>query len=177
VLTSDGCISFVDVAASAFSGQLQLTFPGCRAVSFATDARANSMAVVCTDGLVRLYDLAVVRARQQGVALSPQLQRLTAAELAAGSGAAASSAGAGAVPLRERGDADNVPQPSRSTSTGKAAAAPAKGSSSTSRHQHVSAQLCVQPLDAPAAALNRHKLQDMLTQFGEFPARYRRLIW
>jgi hypothetical protein len=38
-------------------------------------------------------------------------------------------------------------------------------------------QLAARALDVPAAALNRRKLQQMLLVYGEFPARYRLLIW
>lgn len=202
VLTSDGCISFVDVTACCFSAQLQLTFPGCRATNFSTDLRANSMAVVCTDGLVRLYDLGVVRAKQQGVSLNPQLQKLQESQLSQLSatsealpvpapaasgvqhiGAVASSSGGATAPAagqqqqagrRELGDVGNIPSSSQAGARSKGGRG---GSSNVKPGSTTAEQLTVRQLAAPAAALNRRKLQEMLLMFGEFPARYRRLIW
>jgi len=187
VLTSDGCISFVDLEAGCITGRLQLTFPGCRAVSFSTDPRANTMAVVCSDGLVRVYDLGVVRAKQQGQGQFIQLQRLQPAQLqhlstaadvlptAAGSTAGGRHrpplAQAAAGPSKVLSDVGNVGRSAPAGRT-KAKAAVKSGAAGSA-----ASLFGVRQLAAPAAALNRRKLQDMLLAFGEFPARYRRLIW
>lgn len=174
VLTSDGCISFVDLEASCVAGQLQLTAPGCRALSFSTEPRANAMAVVCSDGLVRLFDLAAVRAKQQGQGQGQrkQLQQLHQQQLLQVSTSAdVLPVLAGAQPGASRvlSNVSNIDH------TGKA---PAKANAASRRAgQSTPAQLHVRQLSGPAAALNRRKLQDMLRAFGEFPSRYRQLIW
>lgn len=144
------------------------------------------MAVVCSDGLLRLYDLSVVRARQQ--ARSPtQLQRLqqlqllllsTSAEVlpaVPSKGVSAAQPAWAARHTKVLADVGNVEcsrgrggaGPSAAGSSGAAAGAAAGGSQ----------QLRVRQLGETAAALNRSKLQGILLAFGEFPARYRRLIW
>lgn len=192
VLTSDGCISFIDVHAGRCTGQLELTFPGCRALSFSTDPRANTMAVVCSDGLLRLYDLAIVRARQQQHTQRLQLQKLQEAQLlqlspAAEVIAAADSGGfsvgrskphAATQAAAARGasvltDVGNVELGSRGSRAKRPAATGRDGAAAAA----VAGQLRVRQLGEPAAALNRRKLQEMLLAFGGFPARYRRLIW
>jgi hypothetical protein len=74
-------------------------------------------------------------------------------------------------------DVANIP----AKAAGKAAKQHGKGASSgSSKSQAGSAlprQLRVSPLDVAAVALNKRKLQDMLVAYGEFPARYRQLIW
>lgn len=188
VLTSDGCISFVDLQACCITGQLQLTFPGCRAVSYSTDPRANAMAVVCSDGLVRLYDLAVVRSRQQqqqGAGVRTQLERLQEAQLQQLSASAdvfGVSSSAQKAGGRVLSDVGNVAHSKAAAAAGarkaKGAAAGPLAAGGSSAHQAAEpGQLRVRQLGAAATALNRRKLQEVLLAFGEFPARYRRLIW
>lgn len=186
MLTSDGSISFLDITAACFTAQLQLTLPGSRASSFSTDARANSMAVVCSDGLVRLYDLATVRraAQQQRSTqqvhklLEPQLQQLpagifsTAGSVNSTSGQLMGPGEPGQPPLQVLTDVANMP----ARKTGKATKLDKRALDISKPPVRVG-QLQTQPLDAAAAALNKQKLQDMLKVYGEFPARYRPLIW
>jgi hypothetical protein len=184
VLTSNGCISFVDLQKSCITGQLQL--PGCRAVSFSTDPRANTMAVVCSDGLLRLFDLAVVRAKQQAHSFV-QLKRLQEVELQqlsanadslpasskAGPSASGQSAGArGSKVLSDVGNVELGSRAGKAKGTAEPAAAGGSGGPTAAGQQ-----LHVRQLSQPAAALNRRKLQEILLAYGEFPARYRRLIW
>jgi hypothetical protein len=186
VLTSNGCISFVDLRKSCITGQLQLTVPGCRAVSFSTDPRANTMAVVCSDGLLRLFDLAAVRAKHQPHSFVhlKQLQEVELQQLPANAdslpvvsqaGPSASAQSAGARGSNVLSDVGNVQLGSRAgRAKGTAGTAAAGGSSGGAT---VGQQLHIRQLSEPAAALNRHKLQENLLAYGEFPARYRRLIW
>lgn len=186
VLTSNGCISFVDLQKSCIAGQLQLTVPGCRAVSFSTDPRANTMAVVCSDGLLRLFDLAVVRAKQQGHSFVQlkQLQEVQLQQLSTNAdslpplskaGPSASAQSAGAHGSKVLSDVGNVELGSRA-GRAKGTAAPAAAGSSSGAAA-AGQQLHVRQLSQPAAALNRRKLQEILLAYGEFPTRYRRLIW
>lgn len=186
VLTSDGCISFVDLQARVITGQLQLTVPGCRALEFSTDPRANTMAVVCSDGMLRLYDLGVVRAQQQrhSQAAQQRLQELKLQELKQLSTSAEvfpSSAQGTATGSRSRvlSDVGNV---ERSSGGGRGSAGKVKGPSrppaaGSSTGITASGQLQVRSLSGSAAEFNTHKLRDMLLVCGQFPARYRRLIW
>jgi hypothetical protein len=153
------------------------------------DARANSMAVVCSDGLARVYDLAAVRkSAQQRSGLAQQVQQLQEAQLQqlpAGAGALASSSGPGSkvgasrdvqrAPVAVLSDVVNMP----AKAAGKAAKQRGKGYSGSKGQAGaaVPGQPRVAALDAAAVALNRRKLQDMLSAYGEFPARYRQLIW
>lgn len=173
VLTSDGGICFVDVRRAALLGRLQLAHPGCRAASFATDARANRMAVACSDGAVRLFDLAAVRSRQRGALPLQQLDEAALRSLPAASGVACEGEGEG----ESRGDAGaalrevgNIapPRGARRGAGGKAARSAAGGSGPV---------LSVRSLDGAAAGLNRAKLCELLAAHGEFPPRYRALIW
>lgn len=143
------------------------------------------MAVVCSDGLLRLYDLGVVRARQPAQAQQVQVQRLQEAQLQQLSPAAEvmpvsdkggaptartkaqlAQAARGPAVLSDVGNVELGSRAGKARRPGRdgAPAAPA-------------GQLHVRQLGEPAAALNRLKLQDMLMAFGGFPARYRRLIW
>lgn len=149
-------------------GQLQLPVAGCRALSFSTDARADNMAVVCGDGAVRLFDLAAVRAQLQRAGSSVQLQRLHEAELQLLPATTGLPDEGEAPALREVG---NIPSATeRCDSKGSKRKAQAARNSDTQ-------SLSVRQLGGAAAALNRHKLQEILATFGEFPARHRRLIW
>lgn len=65
MLGGDGCILLVDVLGCSVAAALELTTPGARADSFSMDARGNVLAALCNDGTARLYDLSVVRAKQQ----------------------------------------------------------------------------------------------------------------
>jgi hypothetical protein len=156
------------------------------------DARANSMAVVCSDGLARVFDLAAVRrgAQQRG-GLAQQVQQLQEAQLQQLPGGAAvltsSSSGQSSraaasrqtqrAPVAVLSDVANIP----AKAAGKAAKQHGKGPGSGRSKPHAGSalpgQLRVSPLDGAAVALNRRKLQDMLAVYGEFPARYRPLIW
>eukprot|EP00882_Tetradesmus_deserticola_P023009 GHRQ01025034.1.p1 GENE.GHRQ01025034.1~~GHRQ01025034.1.p1 ORF type:complete len:156 (-),score=62.11 GHRQ01025034.1:140-607(-) len=154
------------------------------------DARANSMAVVCSDGLARIYDLAAVRRNAQQTSSSlqqvQQLQEAQLQQLPASAGVlTTSSSGPSSRADADKGqrgqvavlsDVINVP----AKAAGKAAKQRSKGASSGSSARAGSAlpgQLRVASLDAAAVALNKRKLQDMLSAYGEFPARYRQLIW
>jgi hypothetical protein len=159
------------------------------------DARANSMAVVCSDGLVRVYDLAAVRrGAQQHSSLAQAVQRLGEAQLQqlpASAGALATSSRTGSrvgasrdglrAPVAVLSDVVNVP----AKAAGKAAKTSKQRSKDTSTSSRgkaqaglaAASQLRVSPLDAAAVALNKRKLLDMLSTYGEFPARYRPLIW
>jgi hypothetical protein len=189
VLTSNGCISFVDLQGRCISGRLHLTAPGCRAVEFSTDPRANTMAVVCSDGLLRLYDLGVVRAQQQKHGQQPQqqnLQELTVkelqqlpatAEVLPASAQLGDAAGRSkASDTRILSDVGNL---ERSSSRGKAGKAkgPSRPPAAGSSAGVAAGQLQVRPLSGPAAALNTQKLQEVLLAYGQFPTQYRRLIW
>jgi hypothetical protein len=198
VLTGDGCISFVDFAAARLTGRLQLTFPGCRAVSFSTDARANSMAVVCSDGLARLYDLSVIHAQHTNAgrtALQQQeLQVLQAAELqlllAECQGAAqqpphhGAAAAANAVLMERTNTQTSIStalasqRHAKPTTSSSNASGSRRGAGSTCA---AGAQQLAVPPPAPASpaavSLSQRKLQDILAVYGEFPARHRHRIW
>eukprot|EP00775_Hariotina_reticulata_P010320 gene10320-10477_t len=186
VLSGDGCITFVDVLGGSCLGQLQLSFPGSRASSFSVDPRASVLAAVCSDGLVRMYDLAVVRARQQqsqpGSLLVTKLQEQQLSQLPASSEqdlstVASSSERATAIPSSSStakgvlADVVNLPASAQGCVRGKPAA--------RQKDATVAGKLVLgtKLLNNPAMYLNRRKLQELLMVYGEFPARYRQLIW
>jgi hypothetical protein len=186
VLTGDGCITFLDVLGSSCVGQLQLSFPGCRASSFSIDPRANVLAAVCSDGLVRMFDLAVVRARQQqgqrGSLPVAQLQEQQLSQLPASSEqdivrgpstpeAGAALTGSGSCETRVLNDVVNLPTSAERSAARKP---PVRKKDAAAAGKLV---LRTKLLNAPAASLNRRKLQELLMVYGEFPARYRQLIW
>jgi len=187
VLSGDGCISFVDVLGGSCLGQLQLSFPGSRASSFSVDPRADVLAAVCSDGLVRMYDLAVVRARQQqsqqGSLLVTKLQGQQLSQLPASSEqgmstVASSSERATAIPSSSSStakgvlaDVVNLPASSQRGVPGKP---PVRQKDAAVAGKLV---LGTKLLNDPAMYLNRRKLQELLMVYGEFPARYRQLIW
>jgi hypothetical protein len=156
------------------------------------DARANSMAVVCSDGLARVFDLAAVRrgAQQRGL-LAKQVQQLQeaqlqqlpagAAVLTSGSSGQSSRAAASRGMQRAAGavlsDVANIPAKAAGKAAKQQGKAPGSGSNKPQAGPALPGQLRVSPLDGAAVALNRRKLQDMLAAYGEFPARYRQLIW
>lgn len=195
VLASDGSITFVDLHAARFTAALRLSSPGSRACCFSMDARANSMAVVCSDGLARVYDLAAVRrGAQQHSSPAQQVQRLEEAQLQqlpAGAGVLVTSSRTGnkvgastdvlRAPVAVLSDVVNVPAKAagQAAKAAKQRSKDASGNSSGKAQAGlaVPGQLRVSALDAPAVALNKRKLQDMLSAYGEFPARYRQLIW
>jgi hypothetical protein len=189
VLASNGCISFVDLQGRRISGRLHMTAPGCRAVEFSTDPRANTMAVVCSDGLLRLYDLGVVRAQEQKNSQQPQqqdLQELTLKELQQLSASAevlpapvqGGAAGRSTVSqARILSDVVNLDTSSRNGKAGKAKGASRPSAAGSSAGVTAAGQLQVRALSGPAAALNTQKLQEVLLAYGQFPTRYRQLVW
>lgn len=183
VLTCDGCITFVDLMQCCMTGRLQLTAPGCRAVSFSTDPRANTMGVVCSDGMLRLFDLSAVRAKQQGqtpvqLARLQQVQLLqlsTSADplpMPSKEGCSVAAPARGSKVLSDVGNIEHGSRTGRGQAVGPAAAA-----SNSTAAGAAGQQLRVRQLGEPAASLNRRKLQEILLAYGEFPIRYRRLIW
>lgn len=195
VLCSTGCIHFLDIQSGSFAGQLKVTACGCRATSFSLDARANSAAVVCTDGFIRLYDLAAVRAQQQKrtiVVLQQQQQHAQKMDeqqlrhLDAGTAALASYCAAGYAaggPNKPQQVVQVLAEVSNMPAKHKAAAKPGRSDSSAIKSSaskssaSKSGIMQLQQLDSPAAALNKQKVQQLLAVFGEFPAKYRQMIW
>lgn len=136
------------------------------------------MAVVCNDGLVRLFDLATVRARQQSKQTAlQQLQQLAKEQLqdllgsvepdASNNMLPAQNGAGGRQVLQVLSGVSNVPPKQQVASK----AGKIKGSSIAAK------AVKLQRLDMPAASLNRKKLQQLLAAYGEFPAKYRLMIW
>eukprot|EP00879_Flechtneria_rotunda_P028464 GHRR01030580.1.p1 GENE.GHRR01030580.1~~GHRR01030580.1.p1 ORF type:complete len:432 (+),score=200.23 GHRR01030580.1:480-1775(+) len=140
------------------------------------------MAVVCSDGLLRVYDLSVVRAKQQGLWQTQPVQKLQQSQLQqlpAGTGSLASrqgttnscSIGDGSRKHQQQvlSEVQNMPlkQPKVQQKAKPAAAAA----------RQAPGPLHIKPLHAAFAGLQHRKLQEILMVYGEFPARYRSLIW
>lgn len=177
-MTSSGGIFFLDIHTCSLLGQLQIASPGCRAVSFSLEPRANRIALVCSDGCVRLYDLAAWRAKQQAKLpqqLMQQLRRLSEDQLQHLTGCHESSRGAvrnkslqqrqqqqSSAPVQVLSEVSNMPGRQKTASAKKTA---------------VGGGFRVQETSVLAAALNRQKLQELLAVYGEYPGKYRRMIW
>ena len=233
VLPGNGPVLFIDLAANQVTGQIPCKPSSSRLLSFSMDARANIMAAACSDGKLRLFDLAAARAAHSTEAAAARRGSSLVAKSRTAPRAAA--AAAGALPGRSRAlqplqqesqlalqilsledlhrlSAHTFSFPVSNQSSTAAAAGQGRtdagvlqdasntiGATSRGRRRAGGAlkaeakqqqkggkavlgavggkQLAARVLDMPAAALNRRKLQQMLLVYGEFPARYRVLIW
>jgi hypothetical protein len=167
-----------------------------RAEAMSVDARGNVLAVITDDGGARVYDIPAARAAMARAAAAGrgggeglvtggamQVTKLSAGELAALPDALFDGAFAVPVPVgaaaaaatRAASGGGKSLVPVRSGAAG--AAGQAEAITAAGAAGSAVAALRPRQLAPNAAAVSRRRLEEVLVTFGEFPSRYRLLIW
>jgi len=186
VLTGDGCITFLDVLGCQCVGQLQLSFPGCRASTFSMTPVQISLqlsAAMAWCGCLTWRWFVPSSSKASGGACQwPSCRSSSYAKLPASAEqdivrAVSSSETAAARPgssSTATGVLTDVVNLQPSAERGPPRKPPVRQKDGAAAGKVV---LRTKLLSAPASYLNRRKLQELLMVYGEFPARYGQLIW
>ncbi|KAK9816667.1 hypothetical protein WJX72_003486 [[Myrmecia] bisecta] len=196
----DSVVRFVDVEACELCYEIPAKAGGHNYEQMSMDARGNYLALASSDGQLLLFDLAAVRsagsaagpphrlrrtersALQQGMPVTPP--PLPASEEAdwPSDGAVAARPVPEKLSLPYKGplrDLLQVPKAGSHEQWTTGVGADAKKQAAAAKQVWSSGRDAyrVVPLDDEAALLNKARLQELLWSYGEYPAKYRLVIW
>ncbi|KAL3152259.1 hypothetical protein ABBQ32_001336 [Trebouxia sp. C0010 RCD-2024] len=202
---SDGVVRFVDVVAGSICCCIEPANQRQACVKMALDRRGNYAALITREGELHLHDLVAVRKQQVGTAqaLKRTQRGFLKHHAAAASAAGASPACSPTKLISARPGKENAVSASKMESNAPMllplhvpSAKPAhrkhligeqpgeKGARSKGRRHDKSGSLLpnnqqcrVARLDPQGVQLNQRRLQELLLAYGEYPAKYRLLVW
>eukprot|EP00198_Chlamydomonas_reinhardtii_P012485 XP_001701822.1 centriole proteome protein [Chlamydomonas reinhardtii] len=190
-LLTDGSVAFVDVLGCQAVGSVPYTFPNRQDCMFDADERVEQMALVA-NGKVMLYDLEATRTNVQPPRPLPRVLPAQLDDLAAA--VALQSLQRQQAPEEQQHKAQATAQPVRQVEQARDAERAGGMARDTQRAQDtqrasqgkvatsgLTAAAGKRKAGAPAVAagvaLDRSRLESLLEAFGEYPAKYRLLIW